>query len=400
MLPSKNECTGCGNCILACQHNAISFQKDSYDNIYTSIDQDKCKECGRCVRVCPQIKCYANHKPIKAYVGWSKDSRIRKKAASGGIASALSLHFLQMPSGVANGVIIKEDHEAHHIIIDEADIEKSCSSKYTFSYMDNVVKDIAQALKANSKCIFIGLPCQCAAVINWCDASGVDISGLFVVDIACHGVPSGDYLKQHIELIERKHKVTAREVSFRDHDVGTKKAFVFTLRDDRGDICYKKAVWNDDNYQIAYHSALMYRDNCYSCKYACENRVGDLSLADAFWMKNENENQKDYFRGAGCILANTQKGIDLLALMSSNDEIVTNEIGRGKALQLVTQFHQPSVLPELRDSFMNEYMKTRVFDEACNRMLRKERLKRKLFSWIKPNIAALIRNEWKLGNID
>ena len=399
MLPEKKECTACGNCILACHYGAISLVKDDYDNLYPSVDEAKCHKCGMCAKVCPQISINHKNKPQMAYVGWSKDNIYRKIGASGGVASTLARHFLEN-NGASNGVVINEEYEAHHIMLNSIVAKKSSNSKYTFSYMDEIVKEIADNLKSNKKCIFIGLPCQCAALIKWCYTYEIDTDLLYVVDLACHGIPAGEYFKDHIKELMKENNIKIKEVCFRNHEVGSKKAYVFTLKNENGQICYKKAVWNDDNYQIAYHSALMYRENCYHCKYASENRVGDLSLADAYWMKNESKNQKDYFRGATCVLANTQKGIDLLSNMQANNEVDLNEIELDKVLKSVKQFQRPSSPSVLHDEFFGEYAKRKNFDEVCKRVLRGERLKRKLFYWIKPTVAAILRNEHALGKFD
>ena len=398
MLPEKKDCSACGNCILACRYGAISLLKDDYDNLYPFIDENRCLKCGQCIRTCPQIEITYKNKPQRAYVGWSQDSMYRKMGASGGVASALTKHFLEFEkNGASSGVVLNEKYEAHHIMLNSSMAKKSSNSKYTFSYMDNIVKDVAEAIESNKKCIFIGLPCQCSALIKWCSSYEIDTNNLYIVDIACHGIPSAEYLKNHITELAKKKKTKITEVCFRDHDLGSKKAYVFSLKSEDNQICYKKAVWNDDDYQIAYHSALIYRDNCYSCKYASEKRMGDLSLADAYWMKNERENQKDYFKGATCILANTHKGIELLENMHANKEINLCEIDVEKVLKSVKQFQRPSSPSHLHDVFFKEYAERRSFDEVCKHILKGERLKRRLFLWIKPNVAALIRNERKLG---
>lgn len=47
-LASKDVCTGCGNCRLACKKKAVTFTRDALNNIYPVIDSSKCVECGLC----------------------------------------------------------------------------------------------------------------------------------------------------------------------------------------------------------------------------------------------------------------------------------------------------------------------------------------------------------------
>lgn len=299
--------------------------------------------------------------------------------------------------GVSNGVVIDTQYEAHHTIYSEEGTDRSQNSKYTFSYMDDVADKLLLAVRDGRNACFIGLPCQCAAVRTFFDSNRESVEKLYLVDLACHGVPSGDYLNQHIRHINDKYAFVANDVCFRNHDIGTKKAYFFTLKDESEKIRYKKAVWNDDNFQIAYHSALMYRDNCYRCRYACEHRIGDITLADAPWLKNIKETQRDYFKGVSCILINSDKGLNLFKRMIEAKYIEASLMDIETAKGNITQLRKPSVPALERDLFLNEYSKSHDFDMACKKALRKQRAKRRLISWIKPNIAAALRNEKKLG---
>ena len=66
-------------------------------------------------------------------------------------------------------------------------------------------------------------------------------------------------------------------LSFRDERFMTSK-FVFSV--DYNGKNYHKYVESNDNFQIGYHNATIYRPNCYSCMYAGPNRCGDLTIGD------------------------------------------------------------------------------------------------------------------------
>ena len=53
----------------------------------------------------------------------------------------------------------------------------------------------------NEKVLFIGLPCQVAALKQYIDLYKLNRNLLTLVDIVCHGVTPQDYLKTHIENI-------------------------------------------------------------------------------------------------------------------------------------------------------------------------------------------------------
>ena len=56
--------------------------------------------------------------------------------------------------------------------------------------------------------------------------------------------------------------------------------FVFSLFDRKGEKIYSRPVLSEDVYQVGYHKALIYRENCYACLYAGEDRCGDLTISD------------------------------------------------------------------------------------------------------------------------
>ena len=70
-----------------------------------------------------------------------------------------------------------------------------------------------------------------------------------------------NYLKQHIKQIEHKKGKQGLQINFRDPKYGTHK-YYFTLANN-DTVFYKKNVKQDDEFQIAYHRGIAYRENCY-----------------------------------------------------------------------------------------------------------------------------------------
>ena len=134
--------------------------------------------------------------------------------------------------------------------------------------MGNISEDIADILKNGKPLVFIGLPCQVAAVKKYAEIKRVNTENLFTIDIICHGVPSDSYIKEHVKTICNGGAEIDR-LSFRDERFMTSK-FVFSV--DYNGKNYHKYVESNDNFQIGYHNATIYRPNCYSCMYAGPNR--------------------------------------------------------------------------------------------------------------------------------
>lgn len=49
----KEECCGCTACYAVCSKNAISMVEDNEGFEYPVIDDDKCIQCNKCLKVCP-----------------------------------------------------------------------------------------------------------------------------------------------------------------------------------------------------------------------------------------------------------------------------------------------------------------------------------------------------------
>jgi len=49
----KEVCRNCGRCVDVCPYQAITLHKNKIGGWYASVDQAFCKGCGNCISVCP-----------------------------------------------------------------------------------------------------------------------------------------------------------------------------------------------------------------------------------------------------------------------------------------------------------------------------------------------------------
>ena len=290
----ENSCTGCMACIGKCKKNAITI-KDSMAAYNAVIDESKCVNCGMCEKVCPNNQGAEKRKPIDWKEGWAPEN-IRGRASSAG-------------------------------------------SKYVKSNPIGIYAKVIEKLKHSEKVLFIGLPCQVAAVKNSTAILPLEMRGnLYTVDLICHGSPSPRILDMALEEkgIDIK-KLT--QIRFRN-----KTNFGLSSQDDGQVYKTLTPAGVQDMYTYAFLTSLDYTENCYSCQYATIERVADITIGDSW---GSDLPQKEQGRGISLLLCQTDKGKTLV----KNSGMQLKEVDIDKAIDANHQLRHPSVAPDTRETF-------------------------------------------------
>ena len=136
---------------------------------------------------------------------------------------------------------------------------------------------------------------------------GGDPPGLTTCDLVCHGVPEADTLNAYLQT-ELNPAAIAR-LTFRDGDGWVMKAY-----DQDGGVLRRMDLKNSLYYN-GFMEGYLYRTGCYTCPYATEKRVADLTLGD-FWGIGEEtpypNAAAELKKGLSLILVHTDKGQALL----------------------------------------------------------------------------------------
>lgn len=347
----KDLCTGCMACAGVCKEHAIAIT-DGLRAYNAVIDESLCTDCGACKRICPNVTPVQKRRPIEWRQGWA-ECEIRGRSSSGGAASAMIRAFIEHGGYVA-ACLFEQGEFVFRLTNSAEETKRFAGSKYVKSNPKKIYGEIDEKLKAGERVLFIGLPCQVAALKNRIRRE----EKLYTIDLICHGTPSPRLLSMFLR--EKGVDIeTLEEVKFREKTsfglwIGAKKLMPAGLR---------------DMYTHAFLAGLDYTEGCYACRYAELNRVSDVTLGDSWGSELEKDEQA---KGISLILCQTEKGKELV----SQSGILTKAVDIEKAVRANGQLNHPTARHEKRDTFFKHI--NRGFHAAMRKCNPKFYYKKKL----------------------
>ena len=311
-LADHSSCTGCGLCAHACPGQCIAWERKELGHEYPVIDHSRCVECGLCKKVCPVFSMPHRKTPDVAFAGWSKDEEEYRSSTSGGAAALISKAVLQR-GGVVYGCAALPGLSIGHVRVDrESEVFRLKGSKYVKSDLSGVFASLEEDISQGKDVLFIGTPCQVAAVANIAPSRP---DNLFLIDMVCHGVPSQVFLRDYFS---RDLKISPEKVAtlrFRKDNEVRIEAF-----DAEGNVLYRSLEYRTDRRKDPYYACFMrgfsFRESCYHCTYSFPERVSDMTIGD-FWGLGEmypcDLPPHDY--GVSLLMPLTVKGNQLLDMV-------------------------------------------------------------------------------------
>lgn len=350
---NKEKCTGCFACYNACPKCAIIMREDQFGCIYPVIDQEKCINCGLCKKTCPQNNDSKYNVPKEVYAAFNVNDAVRNSSTSGGAATTF-YEYIISHCGVAYGVGNIENKKICFLRLEKIeDIAKVKGSKYVHSYVEDAYKKVKRDLLANKKVVFIGTPCQIDGLKFYLKN---DYENLYLIDIVCHGVPTQKILLDDIENNNINTDLVDK-ISFRDNN-----NLVFKIYG--GNKCLYCSDMNSNDYYRRFYNSMIYRENCYSCRYARKDRVSDITIGDFWGLSSDTELFRDTSKGVSLILINTDKGMKLFDECSKNLFFEKRSIE--EAQKYNNQLRHPASLHKKREKFVKCYLK-HGYSYACKK---------------------------------
>ena len=341
---NRVDCSGCEACANICPKNAITMIRDSEGFAYPKIAPELCIQCGKCDATCPALN--FNQKTVTklppTFAAIYDNDKILRHSSSGGVFSALSEIVLRN-GGVVFGAAFDKNWNVHHVSASTLDdLEKLRGSKYVQSKIGEVYRQVKEALKSTSV-LFSGVPCQCAGLKHFL---GKDYENLLTVEIVCHGVPSPALWESYIGEVGYAHEIT--HVNFRSKRNGWSSTMDINFAD-KGHTMIATAK---NLYGKLFLRGLSERPSCQACKFKFPNGQADMTLGDAWGIKNFAPEMYDN-RGVSVVFIHTDKGKKFF----EQADLKTQQVNFVEAIKKNPRVVTPTLADSQRENFFADLAK-------------------------------------------
>lgn len=357
----KALCCGCGACYSACPQACIEMKQDEEGFLFPVINKLNCIDCKLCEEVCPigddHYKEFYNEKQNICYAGMYNDSVVVLESSSGGAFTAIVNSYCDS-NYVIFGAAFEDIFKAKHTYVNKKDdIVIFRKSKYLQSEIADCFIKAKDFLEADKKVLFTGTPCQIAGLRSFL---GKDYENLLTIDFLCHGVPSQKVFNNYIKSKEHKKKIV--KYSFRNKFAYDLYGISIIWRGGKKNNYHS----NIDNYMRGFFNVLFNRVACSQCKFACSNRVSDVTIADFWGLTNTELNTVN---GVSLVIFSTKKGMALKNNLGNYMFLEEHKLREAeKSNSTLKQQNTPHIN---RQAFFNDMKRGLNFDQNVNDKLGK-----------------------------
>lgn len=308
IIKEQGKCYGCELCQSVCPVNAISF---SFDNGFLNpmVDNTKCIECGKCLKECISNNPVENkeYELNEYYYGFSSDEKRIISSSSGGAATELARLVIEKYKGTVYGVEYDERTllPKYRCVKCVNDLKMVQGTKYAQARKGEIFKKIKADLEAERVVLFVGTPCEVAAVKRYC---GKNTNRLICAQLICMGVTSPVVFKK---FITEKCSIGISSIKERyKKNKNWVPSYVY-IKSEQKDYCRP--------FDLSEYSFLFKwigRSTCYKCHYKGTKRVADITIGD-FWGASQYIDTVNP-KGMSIVSVHTEKGKELVGRLNWN----------------------------------------------------------------------------------
>ena len=305
-------CTGCGACAYACTEGKVKLVNISSVGIRPQFKANGCDGCTNCLTFCPGNVIEGNlaaptltqsesfdHElgpVLEVWQGHATDSEMRHRGSSGGVLSALATYCLEheeMAFVLHTGVDENRPWLNKTVMSrTRGEILSRAGSRYAPASPGD---SLAQIENSDRPCVFIGKPCDTAAVFKLRDQRPVLDRNLgLVLTFFCAGTPS---TQGTLDLLHQFGVKRSSLTQLRYRGEGWPGRF--TVTHDRGE--------NSLSYDESWGKLSHYRPlRCQLCPDGV-GRIADISCGDAWHDFNGTGDP-----GRSLVIVRTERGREIL----------------------------------------------------------------------------------------
>jgi coenzyme F420 hydrogenase subunit beta len=307
-------CIGCGACAYYCEQGAVALEHRENEGILPRFIGDSCGDCDECLAFCPGFSVAGSQTPFAAgtdgnmdlvgpvlevWQGMASDEETRFKASSGGLLTALSRYCLE-ERGMSLVLHTGRDPEKpwfNRTVVSRniSEMLENTGSRYSPS---SPCDNLSLIESADRPCVFIGKPCDVAAVNQLRKIrKELDEKLGLVLAFVCAGTPFASATLSFLDKmgLDRDEVV---DIRYRGH--GWPGLFTATTSDGARRTATYKESWG----------FLARQRRPFRCM-LCPDGLGELSditCADAWSMHNERDGNE----GLSLAMVRTMNGRDIL----------------------------------------------------------------------------------------
>jgi len=341
-------CTGCGACYYACSKGSVTLINVESVGIRPRFDSDGCASCSECLSICPGYSLdgelvagpVSNENPLEhesgpsleVWEGYACDPEIRYRASSGGLLTALALYCLE-----------REGMQfVLHTGMDEAKpwLNKTVQSRTRSELLARTGSRYSPASPcaglgaieaSGGPCVFIGKPCDAAAVAALRrERPELDRKLGLVLTFFCAGTPS---TQGTLDLISSLDMTAEKTASVRYRGDGWPGKFSVVSNNGGGE---KTLPYMESWGRLTHYRPM----RCQLCPDGL-GRIADVSCGDAWERLGQGQDA-----GRSIAVVRTKRGQDILHRAMAAKYVELQPVG-------ATAIHagQPSQIDRNRELF-------------------------------------------------
>ena len=331
------QCIGCGVCHYYCRHGGIRLVNVVDEGIRPQFELPDCANCTECLEVCPghhvdgemltREMGEVGQAPgaeefgvaLEIWEGWAADPEIRHRASSGGLLTALSLYCLEREGmgGVLHTGSDEEQPWLNRTVLSSTRMElvERAGSRYAPASPCDGLGRIEQSERP---CVFIGKPCDTAAVMKARRGRPeLDEKLGVVLAFFCAGTPSTGAT---LELLSEMGITPERLKRLRYRGEGWPGGFKAAVKG------------REDEPFVSYHESWgkLARRRPFRCHLCPDGlgRLSDLACGDA-WEKYSDDGDA----GRSLVLVRTERGREVLHAAMAAGYVELKRVGAREVLE-------------------------------------------------------------------